>query len=451
MIWILIRHSYFQIDLQKSFLMSSSDEESHSGYGSDSDSVSDTSGHSSRSSDLSDNESESGGESGDNGNGGCDSEDLSLDRYAGRCDDVKPTVSLSDNVVKLAHEMITKGQFRDKKDWARIVRKYLTLPTPQYEMLSKDIKLEDVFDKFKGDPRYKNLFKYHNEARDALKSLRIAQRPVLCVIQRVNKELNFVRKAGEKSGMTYPAEAPPRSGNFVPRDNRKVPDKLKYESTEQMFPTPDLTTFAAKFQLGDDAITGLERILDNFRSDIGNKYLSLYNNVSAAFNDIDDYLIFHTDLYSHCDAAFRDLLRDRMASIFKAPVKTEILTRSSAKKLKVKPDGLYGGENGFRNNLRNATKKETYLKKAVNYKKPDNRYKRREYSRDRDYGSYRNRSSRPYSRRSRSRSYDRRDDRDDDKKYGSGSKDGGNKGYYGKGKFNKFRGKNKKSGSDKKE
>ena len=32
---------------------------------------------------------------------------------------------------------------------------------------------------------------------------------------------------------------------------------------------------------------------------------------------------------------------------------------------------------------------ETYLKKAVNNKRLDTRYKRREYSRDRDYGSFR--------------------------------------------------------------
>ena len=425
----------------------STDSDSHGGFGSDSDSGSDISGHSSRSGDCS---YESGGESEYNRNGKEDSkedfEELSLDRYAGRGDDVRPTVCLSDTVVKLAHDMITKGQ-------AKIARKFLTLPTHQHERLSKDIKLEVVLDKFKGDSRYRNLFKYHDEARDALKSLRIAQRPVLSVIQRVDKELNVVRRIGEKSGMTYPARAPPRSGNFVPRDNRTVPDKLKYESTKQMFPTPDLTTFATKHQLGNEAIKDLEEILDNFRSDIGNKFLSLYDAASDTFNEIDDYLIFYTDLYSHCDAAFRDLLRERMASIFKAPVKTEILTRSSAKKLKAKPDGLYGGEEGFRSNLRNATKKETYLKKAVNNKRPDNYYKRREHSRDRDYGSYKDRSSRDYCRRSRSRSYDRRDSRDGDRRYGSGSKDGGNKGNFGKGKFNKFKGKNfnKKSGSDKKE
>ena len=53
-----------------------------------------------------------GGESDYNRNGGNDSEDPSFDRYAGRR---LLTVSLSDKVVKLAHEIITKGQFRDKK------------------------------------------------------------------------------------------------------------------------------------------------------------------------------------------------------------------------------------------------------------------------------------------------------------------------------------------------
>lgn len=436
--------------------MSSSEDNiyGHSDSGSDSDTGSDSSGHSSRSSDKSDYESDRE-ENGNNNSGGDETEEPSLARYAGRCDEVKPTVSLSDNVVKLAHEMITKGQFREKRAWAKIVSKFLTLPTSQHERLSKDIKLEDVFDKFKGDSRYKNLFKYHAEARDALKSLRIAQRPILCVIQRVNKELGVLRKAGEKSGMTFPDEAPPRSGNFVPRDNRTVPDVLMYESTEEMFPTPDLTNFVAKHQLSNEVVMDLDRILVNFSKDIGNKFLSLYDSVSDTFNDIDDYLIFYTDIYSHCDAAFRDLLRERMASIFKAPVKTEILTKSSAKKLKVKPDGLYGGEDGFRSNLRNATKRETYLKKAVN-NRHDNRYKSREYSRDRDYSNYKSRSSRDYSRRSRSRSYERRDDRDGDRRYGSGAKDGGNKDNYGKGKFNK-KGKfgkysnKKKSGSDKKE
>ena len=75
-------------------MMSSSDSDSYSGYGSDNDCGSDISGHSSRSSEYSN---ESGGESYYNRNGEGDSVDVSLDRYASRCDDVKPTVCLSDN------------------------------------------------------------------------------------------------------------------------------------------------------------------------------------------------------------------------------------------------------------------------------------------------------------------------------------------------------------------
>ena len=78
------------------------------------------------------------------------------------------------------------------------------------------------------------LFKHHDEARDALKSLCFAQRPVLFVIWRVNKELNFVGKAGEKSRMTYPAKVPPRSRNFVPSTNRNEADKFKNESAKQI-------------------------------------------------------------------------------------------------------------------------------------------------------------------------------------------------------------------------
>ena len=129
---------------------------------------------------MSDSESHTPGES---------EESALFSRYSGRCDEVQPTIKLSDFVVELAHNVLTKGKFRNQKDWDRIARKYLTLPTSQYEKLSQDIQLEDVFDQFKYDKRYKNLFKYHKEARSALKDLRIAQRPLFAVIQRLNREL----------------------------------------------------------------------------------------------------------------------------------------------------------------------------------------------------------------------------------------------------------------------
>ena len=59
-------------------------------------------------------------------------------------------------MVKLAHDVWTKGKFRNYKDGDLTVRKYLTLLSFQYEKLTHDIKLEDK--------RYKDFFKYHKEA-----------------------------------------------------------------------------------------------------------------------------------------------------------------------------------------------------------------------------------------------------------------------------------------------
>ena len=142
------------------------------------------------SSDYSDNK--SGGESDYNGNGGNDSEDRSFDRYAGRrCDDTTLTVSLSDKVVKLYHEIITKGQIKDKKAQRRPEN-----PDSSFSSITT--------------------------RRGSL--LKVSALLCLCVIWRVNKELNFEGNAGEKSRMTYPAKAPPRLRNFVPSNNRNEAD-----------------------------------------------------------------------------------------------------------------------------------------------------------------------------------------------------------------------------------
>ena len=142
----------------------------------------------------------------------------------------------------------------------------------------------------------------------------------------------------------------PRSCKSVPRDGRKVLDKLRVESTDELFSVPDTIDFAARH--GYVATQELQEMFVNYREDIIKKFTYLYTSVSDAFTIIDDYMIFYIDLYSHCDAAFRDLLRESVATVFKAPIKAEILKKSSAKKLKDKPKGLYGGEDGIRSNLR---------------------------------------------------------------------------------------------------
>ena len=64
----------------------------------------------------------------------------------------------------------------------------------------------------------------------------------------------------------------------------------------------------------------------------------------------DDYKHYYVlnvllfSLYSHCDSSFRELLRDRLASVFKKDVKTEVLGQSSSHSLRDElPRGVLGG------------------------------------------------------------------------------------------------------------
>ena len=144
------------------------------------------------------------------------------------------------------------------------------------------------------------------------------------------------------------------------------------------------------------------------------------------------YMIFYIDLYSHCDAAFRDLLWERIATIFKAPIKAEILKKSSAKKLKDKPKGLYGGEDGIRSNLKSGTKKESYINKDRSYREdrsPDLRFSK-------------------MSQRSRSRSPARDKSDNRDKKHGFYNNGGKGKGKPGKGYSKNDKGKDSSSKKD---
>ena len=112
----------------------------------------------------------------------------------------------------------------------------------------------------------------------------------------------------------------------VPRDNRTVPDTLK---SEEMFPTSVLTYFAAGHQLSNEAVLDLDRIFDNFSTDIGNKSLSLHDSASSTFNDIDDHLICHLLLMSFYTAMppSETCYERGWLLLFKVPVKTEILTK----------------------------------------------------------------------------------------------------------------------------
>ena len=66
------------------------------------------------------------------------------------------------------------------------------------------------------------------------------------------------------------------------------------------------------------------------------------------------------------DSGFRELIRERFASLFKKDIKSEVIEQSSARKMKdEKAQGIFGGDKRMRSVLSNATKSSSILKNAV--------------------------------------------------------------------------------------
>ena len=274
---------------------------------------------------------------------GANTEDDFVNKYGTRCDDVTPTLLLSDSTVKVATQVFNKGQFRDKRVWGDIVKKFLTVSPEVHEALSVDLKSEDSIEKLRRDKRYSHVFQYRQDLSSSLKSLRVTQRLIFSLAEKINVNLSVVRGIGEKAGIKYPDKAPPREGGSVPRDGRSIPDQLHYSSAADVFSRPDLSQFCRDNELSEEAAKTLADMFEDYRDSFSNMFMELYDVTSKNLTESDDNLILYFDLYSHVDAGIRDLLRDKLASLFKNDVKSDLLTQSSSKKLTEKATGLFGG------------------------------------------------------------------------------------------------------------
>ena len=277
------------------------------------------------------------------GNSG--SSDL-LSRYSGKCDAIETTLFLASDTVKLAQNVFTRGTFRDKKVWSDIVKNYLTLPHDQHEDLNLDIQSENILKKFKSEKRFQHLFSYQRDLADSLRSLRIGQRPLFAVIERTNTDIDGLRSIADRAGFSFPQVAPVKDGVNVPRNGNLVPDKLKYTDVKNVLPLPlsDIMDFVHENNLSQEAVEALSKLFDNYRELVVTMFVEMFTLFSTYINSVEDYLQFYTQLYSHCDATIRNLIRNKVASLFKDNVKSDILEESGQKKMKEeKPSGLFGG------------------------------------------------------------------------------------------------------------
>ena len=277
------------------------------------------------------------------GNSG--SSDL-LSRYSGKCDAIETTLFLASDTVKLAQNVFTRGTFRDKKVWSDIVKNYLTLPHDQHEDLNLDIQSENILKKFKSEKRFQHLFSYQRDLADSLRSLRIGQRPLFAVIERTNTDIDGLRSIADRAGFSFPQVAPVKDGVNVPRNGNLVPDKLKYTDAKNVLPLPlsDIMDFVHENNLSQEAVEALSKLFDNYRDLVVSMFVEMFTLFSTYINSVEDYLQFYTQIYSHCDATIRNLIRNKVASLFKKNVKSDILEQSGQKKMKEeKPSGLFGG------------------------------------------------------------------------------------------------------------
>ena len=327
-----------------------------------------------------------------------------ISRYSGRCDVVEPTLVLDPSTVKVAASIFSKGVWKDSRMWTEIIKSFLTLPYEQHEQLTSNLQVEELLYKFRNEPRFKSIFKYISDLANCLKCLRISQRPLFMLMERLNNDITKLRAFATEVGIEFPVQEPARKGTKVPRTGRTVPDKLHYENCEDIFPYPNLSEYIQKHNVSQNAEIDLRDLFEDYRSRIGGKFVDLYDMFSGSLNASDDFLIFYFDLISNTDATLRELVRDRATSLFKKDIKSEVLSQTSSKKYKDENNsGLLGGDKILKTVLSDATKKSTILAKAVIPPKNSKNSKQKESKHGPD--------RRPQSRsRSRSRSPDKNRD-----------------------------------------
>ena len=127
---------------------------------------------------------------------------------------------------------------------------------------------------FRSDKRYKSLFKHHCEARDALKNLRLSQRPVPSVIKMINNVLLVTRQLGETAGLTFSTDPPVRAGVFVPRDTQTVHNNLRVGGADHVLPPPSIEDLARKYNLNDNTKRTSTVSFDDYRDDVSKYYIN---------------------------------------------------------------------------------------------------------------------------------------------------------------------------------
>ena len=133
-----------------------------------------------------------------------------------------------------------------------MVTDHLHLPYEQNEELTKNLKLEKMFRRYEKQSGLRSHVDFKNMMIKVVKNNRIAQRPLLLAVAKLDGLIRALRSYRPKLVITYPTEARFKA---LPR-SREVQDHLSYSEAEP-FPLPsavDMLSGTASVSEADKAI-----------------------------------------------------------------------------------------------------------------------------------------------------------------------------------------------------
>ena len=290
-------------------------------------------------------------------------------RFATRIDEKPPTLTLSESDMSLAQSLFGRGKMVPPTMFDDLTREYLFLPQGQNEALTRSVQLEKMFLKFKKDKSHANIFQYVEQMAKVAKHLRISERPVVLAMGELTRFMNAVKMNGKNLGFLYPAQGP----MVQLMGPRKFQDQLAYQQLP-VLPLPmlsldSLLTNTSVSSQDKEIIAAnllaVEVTLKEHMRDLSNKLGLFMDTVSGGVNRLDSFLVFHMDLFAHCDGEVAELMRDKAANLFSPTYRSAVKGVGKAGEISSAPAGLLGGESVVRSRLAEATKEDELLAKTM--------------------------------------------------------------------------------------
>ena len=208
----------------------------------------------------------------------------------------EPTLVLSKASMDYAAAVYSAGPLTPRSKFDDLVKEHLYLSLEQNEQLTKHLQFEKMFRRYEKQPRLKSLMDFKNVLIKVCKSNRIAQRPLLVAVAKLDEAFRSMRGQGIKLGLTFPAKAPSKA-LLGPGE---VQDHLAYE-TANPFPLPVLVDPLAGTegvsQANKEKIRANWEItttaLEAYQTQVKNGVLAVYNTSSDSLLNLKNLVNFY--------------------------------------------------------------------------------------------------------------------------------------------------------------